>query len=123
MITKLAYSIIAELVSLLVLLFITFNTVTVEDGSEIFYQVDRSAFTAGLNGAANPRSIPDIINSSSGTLSEYYSYQSCVVASSAQPMILTVTDVYSVTQDTIGYPISRKYSLAEKFAIFATLGS
>ena len=85
LIPKLAYPIIAELVSLLVLLYIIFNTVTVEDGSEIFYQVDRSAFTAGLNGAANPRSIPDIINSSSGTLSEYL-YLSCVVAISAQLM-------------------------------------
>lgn len=46
-------------------------SVTVEDGSEIFYQVDRSAFTAGMNGGANPRNVPDIINSSSGTLREY----------------------------------------------------
>ena len=105
LIPKLAYPIIAELVSLLVLLYIVFNTVTVEDGSEIFYQVDRSAFTAGLNGAANPRSIPDIINSSSGTLSEYL-YLSCVVAISAQPMILTITDVFSVTQDIIGYLVT-----------------
>lgn len=41
----------------------------VDDGSEIFYQVDRSALAVGIS--SGMRSIPDVVHSSSGTLSEY----------------------------------------------------
>ncbi|KAF6022397.1 hypothetical protein EB796_019293 [Bugula neritina] len=43
--------------------------VAVEDGSEIFYQVDRTAaFSANLNGGGNMRAMPDVIHSSSATI-------------------------------------------------------
>ena len=46
-----------------------YSTGAVEDGSEIFYQVDRSALAAGMNGGG--RSMPDVVHSSTGTLRKY----------------------------------------------------
>ena len=64
-------------------------SVAVEDGSEIFYQVDRTAaLSAGLNGGAvNSRSVPDVVHSSNTILSKCYNML-CIIQSTLLLLLL-----------------------------------
>ena len=66
-------------------------SVAVEDGSEIFYQVDRTAaLSAGLNGGAvNSRSVPDVVHSSNTILSKCYNML-CIIQSTLLLLLVGV---------------------------------